>query len=73
MDKLRASLEGKKGSGKVIDPLSPFILTVVMRVLSMMVNKAVYHKTINGFQVHPHGTQISHLQFVDDSLFFLGF
>lgn len=54
------------------NPLSTFMFTIVMQVLRLMVNKAATQKAISGFNVHPQGTSVTHLQFVDDTLFFLG-
>lgn len=54
------------------DPLSPFLFTIVMQVLSLMLDKAAGHKVISGFKVQPPGISVTHLQFADDTLFFLG-
>lgn len=43
-----------------------------MQVLSSLVEKAAEHSAITGFKVHPQGREVTHLQFADDTLFFLG-
>lgn len=40
-----------------------------MQVLSLMIDKAIVHNAIAGFQVHAQGTPVSHLEFADDTLF----
>lgn len=49
------------------DPLLSFLFTIVMQVLSMVVDKAAGHKSLSGFQTQATSAPITHLQFADDS------
>ncbi|KAM2004953.1 hypothetical protein FF1_000090 [Malus domestica] len=53
------------------DPLSPFLFTLVVDVLSRMIEKAQGNHLIKGLRVGVDNVEISHLQFADDTIFFL--
>lgn len=53
------------------DPLSLFLFTCAMHVLSLLIDKAAVHHGISGFQASSQGTKITHLQFADGTIFFL--
>lgn len=53
------------------DPLSPFLFILVGDVLSRMVTKACDKGVVKGFEVGNKKVKLSHLQFADDSIFFL--
>ena len=52
------------------DPLSPFLFTLVADVLSRMLVRAEERNMLEGFRVGRNRTRVSHLQFVDDTIFF---
>ena len=52
------------------DPLSPFLFTIVVDVLSRLVVRAEEKGLIEGFRVGRNRTRVSHLQFVDDTVLF---
>ena len=53
------------------DPLSPFLFTIVVDVLSRLMEKAQELELIKGLVVGRESIEISHLQFADDTIFFL--
>ncbi|KAL5546826.1 hypothetical protein UlMin_006513 [Ulmus minor] len=53
------------------DPLSPFLFILVVDILRRMLYKAVGIGEVNGFKVRREEVVVSHLQFTDDTLFFL--
>ena len=53
------------------DPLSPFLFTLVADGLSRLMEKATESGFVKGWEVGREKVLISHLQFADDSLFFL--
>ena len=53
------------------DPLSPFLFILVADVLSRMMKKACESSLIEGFKVGRNRVRISHLQFADNSIFFV--
>ncbi|KAL5703438.1 hypothetical protein ACHQM5_028528 [Ranunculus cassubicifolius] len=55
------------------DPLSPFLFITVMDVLSMVTSLLVSQGELDGFKASnaEDGVVVSHLQFVDDTIFFL--
>ena len=53
------------------DPLSPFLFTLVVDGLSRLMEKSRGCGLINGFEVGKDKVMVSHLQFADDTLFFL--
>ena len=52
------------------DPLSPFLFTLVVGVLSRLIFKAEERGLIEGFLVGRNRTRVSILQFADDTIFF---
>ena len=52
------------------DPLSPFLFTIVIDVLSRMLLRAEERSLLEGFSVGRNRTRVSHLQFADDTIFF---
>ena len=52
------------------DPLSPFLFTIVVDVLSIMMLRAEKRSLLEGFKVGMNRTRVSHLQFADDTFFF---
>ena len=52
------------------DPLFPFLLTLVADVLSKYIMRAEERGLFKGFLVGKNRTKVSHLQFVDDTIFF---
>ena len=53
------------------DPLSPFLFTLVVDVLSRMLARGVETGVVKGLEVGNEGLEISHLQFADDTILFL--
>ncbi|XP_074297592.1 uncharacterized protein LOC141628333 [Silene latifolia] len=53
------------------DPLSPYIFALCTEVLSQMILYAQDSYLIKGIKICKHGPEISHLLFVNDSLFFI--
>ncbi|KAM0963163.1 hypothetical protein ACFX2A_022668 [Malus domestica] len=53
------------------DPLSPFLFTLVVDVLSRLMEKAQENHLIKGLCIGQEKVEISHLQFADDTIFFL--
>ncbi|XP_026398645.1 uncharacterized protein LOC113294470 [Papaver somniferum] len=53
------------------DSLSPYFFLLVVEVISKLINDAVVRGKLSGFQVVDQGTIISHLQFAEDTLFFI--
>lgn len=51
------------------DPLSPFLFTIVVDVLSRLMEKAQEFELIKGLVVGRESIEISHLQFADDTIF----
>ena len=52
------------------DPLSPFLFTIVVDVLSRLIVRAEEKGVFEGFLEGRDRTMVSHLQFVDDTIFF---
>ena len=52
------------------DPLSPFLFTIVVDVLSRLVVRAEKRGLFEGFLVGKNRTRVSHLQFMDDTIIF---
>ena len=52
------------------DPLSLFLFTIVVNVLSRLVVRAEERGLFEGFRVGRNRIRVSHLQFVDDTIFF---
>ena len=52
------------------DPLSPFLFTLVVDILSRMLLRAEERNMLEGFGVGRDRTRVSHLQFADDTIFF---
>ena len=53
------------------DPLSTFLFTLVVDGLSRLMERAKECSLINGFQVGKDKVMVSHLQFADNTLFFI--
>ena len=53
------------------DPLSPFLFTLIVDVLGRMIDKAKVCNELHGFTVWRDKVDITHLQFADDTLFFM--
>ncbi|KAM7481515.1 hypothetical protein LguiB_006098 [Lonicera macranthoides] len=53
------------------DPLSPFIFVIVSDVLNILVERAKVRGLIEGFSIGMDNVSLSHLQFADDTIFFL--
>ena len=65
----RGKFKGSRGLRQG-DPLSPFLFTLVVDGLSRLMEKARGCGMINGFEVGKEKV-VSHLQFADDTLFFI--
>uniref|UniRef100_A0A803P8A0 Reverse transcriptase domain-containing protein n=1 Tax=Cannabis sativa TaxID=3483 RepID=A0A803P8A0_CANSA len=68
--RVRGKFHGSRGLRQG-DPLSPFLFTLVADVLGRMVDKAVETEAFSGFQIGKDNIRLSHLQFADDTLFFV--
>uniref|UniRef100_A0A803QQM3 Reverse transcriptase domain-containing protein n=1 Tax=Cannabis sativa TaxID=3483 RepID=A0A803QQM3_CANSA len=68
--RVRGKFNGSRGLRQV-DPLSPFLFTLIADVLGRMVDKAIDTESLSGFQIGKDDIQLSHLQFADDTLFFV--
>ena len=66
----RGKFKGYKGL-RQRDPLSPFLFTLVVGGLSRLIEKATESEFVNSWEVGRENVLISHLQFADDTLFFL--
>ena len=53
------------------DPLSPFLFTLVADGLGRLTDKLVNQNLVECFEVGRDKIKISHLQFADDTLFFI--
>ncbi|KAJ0487018.1 hypothetical protein HanHA89_Chr14g0585861 [Helianthus annuus] len=51
------------------DPLSPFLILIVMEALSCMMKKACNLGSFDGFKMPNGGSSISHLLYADDAIF----
>ncbi|XXG72211.1 hypothetical protein AAC387_Pa07g1359 [Persea americana] len=52
------------------DPLSPFLFTIVVEALSLLLLKAKELGIISGFEIGHNGETITHLQFANDTILF---
>ena len=52
------------------DPLSPFLFVLAVEVLNLMIKKASELQLWSGLEVGNHGTKLTHLQYVDDTIIF---
>lgn len=50
------------------DPLSPFLFTLVADSISQVIINAVSERLVNGFPLGNDRTNVSHLQYADDTL-----
>lgn len=53
------------------DPMSPYLFLLVAEILSALINSAVYQGLIKGFKVDRDEFQLCHIQFADDTIFFV--
>lgn len=53
-----------------VDPLSPFLFTMVAEALNGLMNRAKQAELIQGLEISPSSESITHLQFADDTLLF---
>ena len=53
------------------DPLSPYLFILCVQVLSGLIIKAQERKALHGIKIARNAPEISHLLFVDDSIFFI--
>lgn len=53
------------------DPLSPYLFLMVADVFSMLLNKVISNKSLEGIKMRKKCPVVSHLLFADDSLIFL--
>ena len=68
--RLRDKFKGARGLRQG-DPLSPFLFTLVVDALGRMIDKLVSQNMLECFEVGREKIKISHLQFADDTLFFV--
>ncbi|XP_062093314.1 uncharacterized protein LOC133799310 [Humulus lupulus] len=66
----RGKFKGSRGLRQG-DFLSPFLFTLVADVLGRMVDKAKSVSALGGFKVGKDFVEVSHLQFADDTIFFV--
>lgn len=52
------------------DPISPFLFVLATEVFNQMMKAALQKNIFKGLTVGHRGVNVSHLQFVDDTLFF---
>lgn len=52
------------------DPLSPFLFLLAAKGLHVMMKEAMHKQLYKKYQLVPKNTQISHLQYADDTIFF---
>nr|XP_025703114.1 uncharacterized protein LOC112803876 [Arachis hypogaea] len=52
------------------DPLSPFLFVLAVDVLHRMIREAVWNRRITPLLVERDNIELSHLQFVDDTILF---
>ncbi|GJX14815.1 hypothetical protein Tco_0206573 [Tanacetum coccineum] len=67
---LRLMLSGRCIGVRQGDPLSPFLFIISVEGLNVMVKEAVEKGVFNGVKVEREDIMISHLQYVDDTIFF---
>ncbi|KAM7497251.1 hypothetical protein LguiA_021665 [Lonicera macranthoides] len=53
------------------DPLSPFLFVLVADVLHRLMERAEDKNLVEGFEIGRDSVTLSHLQFADDTIFFL--
>ncbi|XP_062109433.1 uncharacterized protein LOC133820653 [Humulus lupulus] len=66
----RGKFKGSRGLRQG-DSLSPFLFTLVADVLGRMIDTAKSKSAFRGFSVGKDNMDVSHLQFVDDTIFFV--
>ncbi|XP_062089071.1 uncharacterized protein LOC133795633 [Humulus lupulus] len=66
----RGKFKGSRGLRQG-DSLSPFLFTLVVDVLGRMIDRAKSSLAYRGFTVGSDGVDVSHLQFADDTIFFV--
>ncbi|KAL5543130.1 hypothetical protein UlMin_010840 [Ulmus minor] len=71
---INGKLRGRFGATRGLrqgDPLSPFLLIIVVDILGRLMDKVVRIGEVNGFKVGREEVVVSHLQFADDTFFLL--
>ncbi|KAK2662167.1 hypothetical protein Ddye_000741 [Dipteronia dyeriana] len=54
------------------DPLSPFLFNLVVEGLSSLLTKARHLDLVKGVMFGPNNIHITHLQFTNDTILFIG-
>ena len=70
MEDLRGKFKGTRGLRQG-DPLSPFLFTLVADILGRMTDKLVSRNLVDCLEVGREKIKVLHLQFADDTLFFI--
>ena len=66
----RGKFKGTRGLRQG-DPLSPFLFTLVVDVFGRMTDKLVSRNLVDCLEIGREKIKVSHLQFADDTLFFI--
>ena len=69
MEDLGAKIQASRGLHQG-DPFSPLLFTLVVDVLSRLMEKAQIVRLIERFVIGKDKVMVSHLQFADDTIFF---
>ena len=68
--RLRRKFKGSRGLRQG-DPVSSFLFTLVVDVFGRLIDKAKEYNVIHSFFVGRDKVEVTHLQFADDTLFFM--